>query len=740
MAKRSKKKKDPFLSREAANYSHPVPSREFIIQYLEETGKPTSFKDLLENFQLKSEEEIEGIQRRLKAMQRDGQLMANRRGSYALVTQMELIKGRVIGHRDGFGFLAPDEGGKDIFLSARQMRAVFNDDRVLVRVTHTDERSRAEGIIVEVLERNTSVTVGRFYKEGSVAFVKPDNKAITQDIIIPLDESSGAESGQFVELEITTQPSLRRQPTGRIIKILGDPLTPGVEVELAIRAYNLPYEWPTELLDEASHIKPTVQVSDYEGREDLRELYFVTIDGEDARDFDDAVYCEPLKEGGWLLYVAIADVGHYVKPGTALDTEAELRGNSVYFPSRVIPMLPEVLSNELCSLKPHQDRLSMVSEMRVSAEGKLLGHRFYEAVIHSHARLTYHQVAQWLGAETKDAPQELMPYLKELHRLYKKLLSQRELRGAIDFDSVETKIVFNAQGKIERIVPTERNEAHRLIEEMMLLANVAASEFVSGAKIPALYRNHELPDEQKLSALRDFLQAFGLRLTGNDRPSAMDYAMLLERIQKRPDAHLLQTVLLRSLKQAHYSPTNAGHFGLAFDGYCHFTSPIRRYPDLLLHRAIKHVLNKKSAQTFPVTHQRMQDLGEHFSTTERRADRATREALDWLKCDYMKDRVGESFEGVICDVTGFGVFVELKNIYVQGLLHISSLRDDYYHHDTTHHTLVGKHSGVVYRLGDPISVKIAHVALDDRKIDFELEHQKKQGTHEKPRRLPRKKF
>ncbi|HYF97991.1 MAG TPA: ribonuclease R [Coxiellaceae bacterium] len=720
MAKRSKDK-DPFLSREAANYTHPVPSREFIIEYLEGYGKPASLKHLITAFQLKSKEENEGIRRRLKAMERDGQLMVNRRGSYALVNEMELVKARVIGHRDGFGFAVPDEGGKDIFLSARQMRGVFNDDRVLVRVTGIDARQRREGVIVEVLERNTLKTVGRYFKESSIAFVRPDNKAITQDIIVSAEETAGIKPGEFVEVEIITQPSLRRQPTGRITKTLGDYLTPGVEVELAIRSYQLPFEWPEALLAEAATIQPKLSSSDYEGREDLRELAFVTIDGEDAKDFDDAVYCESLPEGGWKLWVAIADVAHYVKAESALDREAIQRGNSVYFPSKVIPMLPEILSNELCSLRPQVDRLAMVCEIYLNQEGSLIKHRFMNAVIHSKARLTYTQVAAYLARE-KSAPElkEVSTHLDELHQLYKKLLQQRELRGAIDFDTVETRIIFDDKGKIARIVPTERNEAHRLIEEMMLLANVCASQFVQKAKIEALYRNHELPDEQKLSALRDFMQVFGLRLSGGDNPTAMDYANLLERIQKRADAHLLQTVLLRSLKQAHYSPTNAGHFGLAFDGYCHFTSPIRRYPDLLLHRAIKHVLQKQDPKKFPYTETRMQELGQHFSMTERRADRATRDALDWLKCDYMKDKVGQSFAGVIADVTGFGVFVELKDIFVEGLLHITALKNDYYHHDAIHHVLVGKQSGAKYRLGDSIQVRVVRVDLDDRQIEFDL--------------------
>ena len=710
------RKKDPHLKREAKKYAHPVPSREFILERLKELGEPLPFSALLSNFDLKTDEEKEGLRRRLNAMQRDGQVIRNRRGKFALVEEMDLVGGYVQGHRDGFGFVISDDDGPDIFLPARQMRGIFPLDRVLVRVTGVDRRNRREGVIVEVLERNTETVVGRLYQEGRMAFVDPDDKNIAQDIIIPPDEQGKAKHGNYVIVEILTQPNKRRQPTGKVIEILGDHLTPGMEVELSIRSHDLPFEWPSSVLREVEKFSEEIKASDLRGREDLRHLPFVTIDGEDARDFDDAVYCELRKEGGWKLYVAIADVSHYVKPKSPLDREAFERGNSVYFPSRVIPMLPEILSNGLCSLKPDVDRLVLVCEMNVSEEGLVTRYQFHEAVIHSHARLTYNIVADWLS-EKKKGDKHLLPHLKHLFKLYKQLLKQKKWRGAIEFETMETRIVFGKHGKINRIVPLQRNDAHKIIEEAMLLANVTTAHYLEKSKIPTLYRIHEAPKEEKLSALRDFLKAFGLRLSGALDPSGQDYVNLLQRIADRPDAHLLQTVMLRSLPQAIYLPENLGHFGLSYEGYCHFTSPIRRYPDLLVHRAIKHLIKKKP---YPYKLEDMEKYGEHCSVSERRADLATRDAVDWLKCDFMLDKVGQKFEGIIADVTGFGVFVELKDIYVQGLLHISALKNDYYEYDATHHLLRGRRSGKIYRLGDPIRVLVARVDLDQRKIDFDL--------------------
>lgn len=744
------KKKDPHRQREAEKYTHPIPSREYISEYLEEIGRPVSFSHLIEAFGLTSDEEQEGLRRRLQAMSRDGQLISNRRGSYALVDRLSLIAGRVLAVRDGSGYLQPEDGSEDIFLPAREMSNVFNLDRVLVRIVGISARGRREGSITEVIERNTHQVVGRYIEEAGIAFVDPNNRLIHQDIIIPVDQRNDAKHGQFVVAEITAQPRLRRQPLGRVIEILGDQLTPGMEVELAIRSHQLPFIWPQSALDEAQALPAKLQPKDYRGRIDLRALNFVTIDGEDAKDFDDAVYCEPIAEkksvsaaktnhgkalfssssltGPCRLYVAIADVSHYVNVGSALDQEAHNRGNSVYFPNKVIPMLPEILSNGLCSLNPNQDRLVLVCIMDFDAAGELQHYTFQSAVIHSQARLTYRFVADMLSHYNRDQSIvvneiKTKPYaasIFRLYELYKKLYQHRVARGAIEFDTIETRIIFGKLGKIEEIVPVVRNDAHRLIEEAMLQANTCAANLLEKFKINTLYRVHEGPDPEKLTALRDFLKAFGLRLGGGKNPSPKDYGKLLQRINKRPDAALLQLVLLRSLRQAIYSTENIGHFGLAYPAYTHFTSPIRRYPDLLVHRAIKHLLNKKSVNRFVYDEAEMKLLGVNCSITERRADIATRDAVDWLKCEYMQDKIGMEFDGTICDVTGFGIFVQLNQVYIQGLVHITALRNDYYQHEQVHHLLRGRRTGQVYRLSDPVRVRLVRVDLDQRQIDFEL--------------------
>jgi len=717
------KKKDPFADREARNYDNPIPSREFIMHYLEELGRPASKEHLIRAFKLKNEEEKEAMRRRLLAMMRDGQLMCNRRGSYGLVDKMDLIRGRVIGHPDGYGFVVPDTGEKDLFLSDRQMRQVFHGDRVLVRERGLDRRGRREAVIVEVLERNTDRIVGRLISEGGLLFVIPDNKHITQDILIPPHQRNNAKDGQIVVVELMTPPTMRTQAIGRILEVLGEHMAPGMEIEIALRAHNLPYAWPHEVQQEIQQFAKEVPEADKQGRTDLRHLPFVTIDGEDARDFDDAVYCKPNPKGGWQLYVAIADVSHYVKPGTALDEEAANRGNSVYFPSQVIPMLPEILSNGLCSLNPKVDRLCMVCEMTISAKGKLTRYRFYKGVMHSKARLTYTKVASIIAKDNPNLLQqytELLPQIEQLHALYRVLLKTREVRGALDFATIETKIEFGKDRKIKRIVPLVRNEAHRLIEECMLAANVATARFLESQKIPALYRIHAAPKEDKIGDLRQFLAELGLDLKGGKQPKPKDFATVLNRVEGRTEAHLIRMVMLRSLKQAIYSPKNDGHFGLAYPAYTHFTSPIRRYPDLLVHRAISYLLEHKPLHEFSYTQNHMEKLGDHCSMTERRADDATRDVISWLKCEYIQDKVGEEFEGVVSGVASFGIFVELQQIYVEGLVHITDLHNDYYHFDAMRHQLVGKRTGVNYRIGQKLKVKVARVDLDERKIDFML--------------------
>ncbi len=715
-------KKDPYQSREAQKYDNPIPSREFIMLLLEQSEHPLTREQISQNLKLESEEQLEALRRRLRAMERDGQVLFNRRGGYGLVSKMNLVRGRVIGHADGFGFLVPDEGGDDIFLSARQMHACLHGDRVVARISGVDRRGRREGAIVEVLEHANHHVAGRYYFENGVGFVVADNKRVNQDILVPNELTSGAEDGQLVVVEIQEYPSQRHQAVGRVIEILGDHLAPGMEIDVAIRSHDLPQEWSSVVKDESEALPAEVPEESKQGRTDLRHLSLVTIDGEDTMDFDDAVYCEPHGKG-WRLIVAIADVSHYVKPGTALDDEAYLRGNSVYFPGRVIPMIPEALSNGLCSINPEVDRLCMVCDMEVTTHGKLENYSFYPGLMRSHARLTYNKVAGILvdqDTELREQYAPQVPMLEHLHVLFKVMLEQRQKRGAIDFDTTETRIVFGENKKIEQIVPVQRNDAHRLIEECMLMANVATASFLQKHKIPILYRVHDKPKLEKLTALREFLGELGLSLKGGDTPEASHYGELLGQIKERPDAHLIQTVLLRSMNQAVYSPDNHGHFGLAYEAYTHFTSPIRRYPDLLVHRAIRHILSGQPVEEFHYGLEDMVILGEHCSMTERRADDATRDAMDWLKCEYMMDKVGQDFDGIITSVTGFGLFIELSDIYVEGLVHVTGLGDDYFQFDPSHHRMIGERTHKIYRLGDKVRVQVARVDLDDRKIDFDM--------------------
>jgi len=730
--------KDPHARREAARYDSPIASREHILQLIADAGAPIAREQIATTLKIKSEDDMEALRRRLQAMVRDGQLIRNRRSSYALVDKLDLITGRVSGHRDGYGFLLPDSDGDDVYLHARQMRQLFHGDRVVVRITGKDFRGRREGSIVDVLERNTHQLVGRFRQESGVSFVLPDNKRIAHDIAIPAGDTLDAKQGQIVAVEITEQPGKRSHPVGRITEVLGDHMSPGMEIDIAIRSHDLPEEWPEAVLNETAALDPDVPEDAKQGRLDLRDVPLVTIDGEDARDFDDAVFCEATDDG-WRLLVAIADVSHYVLPGTALDDEASGRGTSVYFPERVIPMLPEVLSNGLCSLNPKVDRLCMACEMHINKSGEILEVEFHEAVMRSHARLTYDQVAAAVVDKDENQRQQLkglVDHLDELYKLFRVFLKARGQRGAIDFETTETRIVFGKDRKIDEIVPLVRNDAHKMIEECMIAANVAAARFLIKHKMPTLFRVHASPDEEKMRDIHEFLNELGLDLKIGSKPKARDYATLLRAVRGRAEEHLVNTVLLRSLPRAVYQPLNIGHFGLAQEKYVHFTSPIRRYPDLLVHRAIRHVLRKGKAADFTYTDTGMQEAGEHCSVTERRADDATRDAVDWLKCEYMMEKVGEDFRGIVSSVTSFGIFVELKGIYVEGLVHVTGLGNDYYHFDPAHHTLSGERTNRVFRLGDEVHVKVAKVNLDERKVDFELvEKQSVLGKRRQKRRV-----
>lgn len=715
---------DPELAREMGKYDYPLPSREYILQLLgEQAGVPMPFEDLCDRLDVKPFE-VTDFQRRLGAMARDGQLMQNRRGDWLIPDKADLIGGRVQGHRDGYGFLIPDdkEKGGDIFLSAKEMAKVLHGDRAIVRLVGVDRRGRPEGKIVEVTDRANTRVVGRVINEHGVCFVAAENRRISQDILLPPPPKSDKKAlrpkaGQVVMVEIIEQPTVRSQPIGRVIEILGNYADPGMEIEIALRKHDLPFEFSKEALKQTKKLPDEVRKSDWKGREDLTGLPLVTIDGETARDFDDAVYCE--RQGkGFRLVVAIADVSHYVDASSVLDQEAYDRGNSVYFPRRVISMLPEKLSNGLCSLNPQVERLCMVCDMSLSAAGAIKRYRFYPAVMFSHARLTYTEVAAALYDQDPAARRKLEPLLPNLEALdavFRLLAKAREKRGAIDFDTVETRMIFDDNGKIARIEPYARNDAHRLIEECMLAANVCASEFLHEQEHATLYRIHEGPPEEKLTKLREFLATFGMQLGGGDSPGAKDYARLLTKIEGRTDKVLLQTVMLRSLSQAIYSPDNVGHFGLAYESYTHFTSPIRRYPDLLVHRAIKAALAGEKYRPG-----NWEEIGLHCSATERRADEATRDVESWLKCFYMKDRIGEEYSGSISAVVPFGIFVALDEVFVEGLVHVSELGRDYFHFDEAAHAMVGERSGARYRLSDRVRVQVVRVDMEQNKIDFRL--------------------
>lgn len=731
---------DPEFANESSRYASPLPSRNHVLKTLAEAAEPMTLDELIAHFGLKKLNEQEAFTKRLVAMAREGQIIAaDRRGAYraALTEDGETIEapvrvettveGKVSAHRDGYGFVVPDPGnGPDVFLSPRQMAGLMNGDRVKVRVTGTDERGRREGVLVSVVERGNTQAVGRLHASPQGVFTVIPSNPKQPEIVVPADQRGGAKPGQMVVAELVMPPGGRTLPVGHIKEILGEHLAPGMEIQAAIRAHKLPYEWPEGVEAEAAAYGPVVTPAQFAGREDLRELGLMTIDGADARDFDDAVYAEAVKGwrgGGWKLWVAIADVSAYVRPGTALDAEATERATSVYFPDNVIPMLPEALSNGLCSLNPQVDRLCMVCEMRVSSDGEVSKSRFYEAVMRSKARLIYDDVAEMLAQPNGDkakAQPELQKPLQTLHAVFEALFAAREKRGAIDFEGTETKIVFGPERKIEKIVPVQRNVAHRLIEECMIAANVESAKLVAKHEMPALYRVHAEPDGDKVTILKDFLAGRGLKLGGGASPVAGDYAKLLAGLKGRDDASLIQTVMLRSLMQARYQPANEGHFGLALTHYAHFTSPIRRYPDLLLHRAIKHILKRAKAKTFEYTIPQMEALGQHCSMAERRADDATRDVQTWLKCEFMHHRVGEDFDGIVSSVAPFGLFIDLTGLYIEGLLHVSNLAGDYYEYEAKHHRLVGSKTRKVYALGEKLRVKVTRVSMDERKIDLGL--------------------
>lgn len=695
--------------------------QETIPEVLREAGRPLTLEELAARMRKSGAAAQAKLVDELEQLIQAGQLLRNRRDEYCLRERLPLIVGTISAHRDGHGFVMPDDRSAPLYVSPRQMLEVIHGDRVAARLSGTDQRGRPEGTIVKVLERGTTQIVGRLRDESGICFVIPDNPRIGHRVLVPRDRLAQAQSGQVVLVELIEQPSKTAQPLGHVIRVLGEHAAPGMETEIAIHSHGLPFEFPAEAVAEADHFGSAVSAAAKRDREDIRELPLVTIDGEDARDFDDAVWCEETKTG-WRLIVAIADVSSYVAPQSALDREAQHRGTSVYFPNRVLPMLPEALSNGLCSLNPQVDRLCLACEMRITKNGKVTRARFFEGVMRSAARLTYTKVAAYLAnaSSVSEEVRALGPLLEQLYSLFKALHYARLDRGALDFDAPELKVRFDADGRVAAFVEYTRNDAHRLIEECMIAANVQAAKFLKKHRIPSLYRVHGQPEEDRLEQLRQFLQGFGIHLPTDRELAPKDLSAVLKRVVGSEEAQLIDTVVVRSLPQAVYQPANIGHFGLALEEYAHFTSPIRRYPDLMVHRGIRHILQGGTVEDFGWSPNTMAQLGQQCSFTERRADEATRDALSWLKCEYMQDKVGEEFDGIVTSVVDFGLFVRLKGLQIDGLVHVSALGAEYFSRDRSGFRMVASRSGRVFKLGDHLRVRLINVIIDERKIDFEL--------------------
>ena len=702
------------------SYQHPIPKRGEILDFLRDAGQPLKADAVMKGFDLEGQRLRTRLMAQLQKMVKAGQIIENRRGEFCLLEKLELITGTVRGHQDGYGFLRRDDGGEDMYLSAREMRALFHGDRIAVRSVGLDRRGREEGQLVEVLERGTREVAGQFIRERGIGVVIPDNPKFVHRILIAKGEAGSAKHGQIVVAEILDFPTHVEQATGKIMQVIGDPGQKGIATDIAIHAHGIPTDWPKAVRQQAKTIGREVSEDAKKNRIDLRDLNLVTIDGADARDFDDAVYCEPLG-GGYRLLVAIADVAHYVEKGSPLDKQAIRRGTSVYFPDRVVPMLPEVLSNGLCSLKPKVDRLCVVCEMRVSADGKVTQSKFYEAVMCSSARLTYGQVNDLLtGQSQKQIPKTLRDDVLRLRDVYELFAKNRRRRGALELDIPQTRISVDEHGAVTGIRAVPRNDAHRLIEEYMIAANVQAAKFLKKHRVAGLYRVHAKPDPDRFDDLRQYLLGLGLKVPHPEHVQPGQMNKLIEQVKDRPDSVAISMALLRAMSHAEYTPKNIGHFGLALEAYAHFTSPIRRYPDLLVHRAIRHILKGGKAGNYGYDGGAIERLGGITSEHERRAEDATREVEAWLKCQYMEDKIGEQFDGVVTSVTNFGVFVQILELQIDGLVHVTSLQHDYYRFDAGSQSLIGDRSGTRYRLGDRLTVIVSRVDLESKRIDFQL--------------------
>jgi ribonuclease R len=714
----SKRKKS--TSKPKGPYRHPIPKRGKVLGILRDAGRPLKIDALLQEFGLKGDRTRTQLLEKLRNMVRAGQVIENRRGEFCLMERLNLVTGTVIGHRDGFGFVSRDDDDDDVYLSAREMQALFDGDKVAIRVIGKDRRGRPEGELVEVLERGISEIAGQFIRERGIGVVIPDNPRLAHRVLIAKGTAGSAKHGQIVVARILDYPTHVEQATGEIIEVIGNPGDKGIATDIAIQSHGIPTDWPDAVTGQADAFGNEVPKSARKDRVDLRGTNLITIDGADARDFDDAVFCEPSGKGFRLL-VAIADVAHYVEQGSPLDQQAVRRGTSVYFPDRVVPMLPEALSNGLCSLNPKVDRLCLVCEMRVEADGKVSRAKFYEAVMCSAARLTYSEVSDFFTGERRDQIEPVLhKNLEHLLAVYQAFATNRRKRGAVELDIPQTRIEVGKDGTVQSIKAVLRNDAHRLIEECMIAANVQAAKFIRKNRIAGLYRVHAKPNPDRFDDLRLYLVSLGLKVPHPDNVQPHDFSRMIEQVSDRPDAAAISMAMLRSMSHAEYTPKNIGHFGLALDAYAHFTSPIRRYPDLLVHRAIRHLVRGGKAGNYGYDGGEMEKLGAVCSAHERRAEDATREVEAWLKCQYMENKVGEQYSGVITGVTSFGAFVQIPELQIDGLVHVTSLANDYYKFDSGSQSLVGERSGNRYRLGDRLEILVAKVDLDSKRIDFHL--------------------
>jgi len=723
------------------NRKHKRLSTDIVLKYLSQRQEPANTKAIAETLGRIGKEGRQETFDILEKLRDDGKVMQLSKHRWAMKHAIQDHRGRVVGHVDGHGYVLTDDSREKVFLRTHEMREVLHNDVVRVRIVGRDRRKKLFGQILEVVERGNALIVGRYFEENNLHFVVPDDQRIGQDIFVLSEHTLGAQSGQVVSVKITKHPTKNFQPVGEISEVLGDYLAPGMEIQIAIRKHQLPHEWPDAVERQIKGFDEEVKSTDFEGRKDIRALPLVTIDGEDARDFDDAVYCQPLNNGRSRLIVAIADVSSYVKPQSPLDLEAWQRGTSVYFPNNVIPMLPEILSNGLCSLKPAVDRLCFVCDMQIDRNGDIESYDFYQAVMHSHARLTYTQVAALIEGDTASSgiDESLQSSIMDLYELSQRLGARRRASGTIEFEIPEPVILFDEERKIDRIVARTRNNAHRLIEECMLAANICASLMLDDSELVGIYRVHEAPDEERIAEARVFLRQFKLLLNGGDQPQPRHFSEVIDKVDDPLTAKIVQTALLRSMKQALYSTENEGHFALNFDSYTHFTSPIRRYPDLLVHRQIRRLLENPKVKDDEQTTLQIKQTAEQASMAERRAESATREAVQWLKCEFMSHKIGDNLWGVVSSVTDFGLFVELEEFYVDGLVHITSLGQDYYRFDADKRQLIGENSGTAYHVGQRLEVQVARVDMEQGRIDFSLTNVRNEKFNKSRRKRSSKK-